>query len=406
MALTAQLVKGLHAPGKYRDERGLYLQVVTPARRTWLLRYSIAGRERYMGLGSVDDVSLAEARVKALAARKLLSDGVDPIEHRRASRAVALAADARAITFAQAATHYIAANEAGWRNPKHQQQWRSTLATYAFPAIGDLPCGAVTTNHVLKILEPIWRTKPETASRVRGRLETILSYATVRHWRDGPNPAVWRGHLQLLLPAKSKIACVAHHAALDWREAPAFMAELRERDGMGARALEFAILTAARSGEVRKCRWDEIDLDHAVWTIPPQRMKAGRQHRVPLSPAAMDLLRAQAELRDDTGLVFHGHNRGTPMSDMTLTAVLRRMGLGELTAHGFRSCFRDWAAALTHHPNDVVELALAHSIGDKVEAAYRRGDLFAKRVALMNDWATFLARPAAEIIRISEVETG
>jgi integrase len=355
-----------------------------------------------MGLGSVHDVSLAEARDAAESARKLVRDGVDPIEHRRASRKVAIEASERNVTFAQAAAHYIAANESGWRDPKNQEQWRNSLSRYALPLIGGLPCKEIATSHVLKILESIWHTKPETASRVRGRVETILSYATVRGWRDGPNPAVWRGHLQLMLPAKGKIAPVKHYAALDWRDMPAFMTQLRERamdrGGMGARALAFAILTAARSGEVRGARWSEIDVERATWTIPADRMKGAREHRVPLSAPALTILTELAMLTDDSGLVFHGQRHGTPMSDMTLTAVLRRMGRGDLTAHGFRSSFRDWAAETTAHPNHVVEQALAHTIGNAVEAAYRRGDLFEKRAALMADWAAYLSRPVSQIV--------
>ncbi len=400
MALTAAMVRGLRTPGKYGDGRGLWLQIVTPERRSWVLRYTFAGKGRYMGLGSVEDVTLAEAREKVDAARKMVRDGVDPIEYRRASRKVAIEADERNVTFAQAAAHYIAANEAGWRNPKNQEQWRSSMARYALPVIRDLPCGAINTNHVLKILEPIWRSKPETAGRVRGRLETVLSYATVRGWREGPNPAVWRGHLQLMLPGKGKISKVRHHAALDWREMPPFMAHLRERDGMGTRALEFAILTAARSGEVRRALWSEVDMEQATWTIPAERMKSEREHRVPLSAPAMAILTELVKFRDYSGLIFHGQRPGTPMSDMTLTAVLRRMGRGDLTAHGFRSSFRDWAAETTAHPNHVMELALAHAIGDKVEAAYRRGDLFEKRAALMSDWAAYLGRAPAEVVAL------
>ena len=251
-------------------------------------------------------------------------------------------ADEKGISFGTVAADYIAAHEAGWRNAKHREQWHSTIATYVDPIIGKLAINAVGTNDVLKVLQPIWTTKPETASRVRGRVETILSYATVRGWREGPDPAVWRGHLQLMLPATGKIHRVVHLAALDWREAPAFITELRQRDGFGTRALEFAILTAARSGEVRGARWSEIDLDCATWVLPASRMKAGKSHRVPLSRPALLILLEMAKLKDGSGLVFPGMKRGEPLSDMSLTAVLRRMGRGELTAHGFRSTFRDW----------------------------------------------------------------
>jgi integrase len=398
--LTATGLKRLGL-GMYGDGDGLWLRVVTPERRSWLFRYQRQGKAHEMGLGSFPAVSLAEAREKVQAARKLLSNGIDPLDQRRAERQAAEAEEARATTFGEAAAAYIAAHEAGWRNAKHAAQWRSTLATYAEPMIGAMACGAIETADILKVLQPIWTKKPETATRLRGRLEMILSYAAVRGWREGPNPAVWRGHLQLMLPARGKVAPVVHHAALDWREAPAFMAKLRAREGMGARALEFAILTGARSGEVRGAEWAEIDLDRAEWIIPAKRMKAKRAHRVPLSEPALALLREQAKLKDGSGLVFFGQRRGVIMSDMTLTAVLRRMGRGELTAHGFRSTFRDWAAETTGHPNHVVEAAIAHAISDKVEAAYRRGDLFEKRAVLMDDWAAFLGRQPAEVVPLT-----
>jgi integrase len=352
-----------------------------------------------MGLGHVDDVSLAEARNKADAARRLIKSGTDPLAERNAGRVAAIAAQARATTFAAVAERYIAAQEAGWKNPKHRAQWRSTLSTYAEPVIGALPIEAVNTDLVLQILEPIWQIKPETATRLRGRLEMVLSYAIARGWRDGPNPAVWRGHLQLMLPARAKVRAIEHHAALDWREVPGFMGLLRQQDGIGALALQFTILTAARSGEVRGATWDEIDVDKAMWNIPAARMKAGRAHRVPLSASALAVLQSMRLLQAEGGIVFPGRDLKQPLSDMSLTAVLRRIGRSDLTAHGFRSTFRDWAAEATSHPNHVIEQALSHAIGDKVEAAYRRGDLFAKR-ALMEDWANYLARRAAKVVRL------
>jgi integrase len=377
------------------DGDGLWLRVVTKERRSWLFRYQRRGKAREMGLGGFPDVSLAEARDRAQAARKQLANDIDPIDHREAERQAEAAEQAHATTFAEAAKAYIAANESGWRSNKSAQQWRNSLAAYAEPVLGEMACSAIETADVLKVLQPIWAKKPETATRVRRRIETVLSFAKVRGWRSGENPAAWRGHLQNSLPARSKVAPVVHYAALDWREAAAFMTELQARDGMGARALAFVILTAARSGEVRGARWDEINFDRTEWIIPAERMKAGQPHRVPLSEPALALLREQAKLKDGSGLVFLGQRKDTPMSDMTLTAVLRRMGRGDLTAHGFRSTFRDWAAEATGHPNHVVEQALAHTIGSAVEAAYRRGDLFAKRVVLMNDWASYLEQPAA-----------
>jgi integrase len=399
--LTATTVRALKTPGKYGDGDGLWLVVTTRERRTWFLRYGRRGQTREMSLGDAALVTLAEARERAQAARRLLAQGIDPIDHRRAESRADSADGPPTPSFTEAAEAYIAAHEAGWRSPTHRKQWRNTLASYAAPVIGARPVRDVTTDHVLAVLQPIWTTKPETASRLRGRIEMVLSYATARGWRDGPNPAVWRGHLQLMLPAPGKVRPVEHHAALDWREAPAFMAELRTRDSFGARALAFLILTASRSGEVRGARWEEIDMEAATWTIPARRMKDGRAHRVPLSPPARAILDEMAELKDGSGLIFLGMKRGVVLSDMTLTAVLRRMGRGELTAHGFRSTFRDWAAETTAYPNHVVEGALAHAIGDKVEAAYRRGDLFEKRTALMADWAAYLARPAAAVLRFA-----
>jgi integrase len=402
LKLTAKKVERA-APGMHGDGDGLWLRVATPERRAWVFRYQRQGKAREMGLGPFPAVSLGAAREKAQAARRLLVDGIDPLEQRRNAAAAERAAEARGVTFAHAAEAYITAHASGWRNAKHAAQWRAAIANHAAPTLGEMACSAIETDHVLKALQPIWNTKPETASRLRGRIEMILSYAKIRGWRDGPNPAVWRGHLQLVLPSKRKVAPVVHYAALDWREAPAFMAKLREREGMGARALEFAVLTASRSGEVRGARWDEIDLDGAVWTIPAARMKTGQPHRIPLPAPAVAVLKEMARLKDGSGQVFLGLKRGVPMSDMTLTAVLRRIGRGDLTAHGFRSTFRDWAAETTHHPNHVVEQALAHTISNAVEAAYRRGDLFKKRVLLMDEWAAYLGRVPAEVVPLRRV---
>jgi len=396
--LTAAKVRNI-GPGKYDDGDGLRLHVVTAERRTWVFRYQRNGKRREMGLGAFPDVSLADARDKAEAARKLLAAGFDPIDQREAGRQAAAAEKAQATTFADAAKAYIKAHEAGWRNDKHTAQWHSTIAAYATPTLGKLACSAITTADVLAVLTPIWAAKPETASRLRGRIEQILNFAKVQGWRSGENPATWRGNLALSLPPRAKVAPVVHHAALSWHEAPAFMAALRACEGIGACALEFAILTAVRSGEVRGARWDEIDMDRAEWIIPAERMKAGRDHRVPLSRAALAILQKMAALTDGSGFVFLGRDKGVPMSDMTLTAVLRRMGKGDLTAHGFRSTFRDWAAEATHHLNHVVEQALAHAIPSAVEAAYRRGDLLAKRRTLMDDWAAYLAMPPAQVVR-------
>ena len=400
--LTAKTAENA-GPGMHGDGDGLWLRVVTEERRNWLFRYQRQGKGREMGFGPFPAVSLAEARDKADAARKLLANGADPLEQRREEKAAKQTAKARATSFAEACDAYIASNEAAWRNPKHRYQWRATL-DYACKTIGPMAVGAIETEHVLQVLQPIWTTKPETASRLRGRIELVLSYATARGWRDRNvmNPALWRGHLQLVLPSKRKVRPVKHLAALPWQEAPVFMRALHEREGAGVNALMFAIYTAARSGEVRLARWDEIDLDGAVWTIPAGRMKGGKEHRVPLSKPALAILKEMAKLKDGSGLVFLGVKRDVPLSDMTLTAVLRRMGRGDLTMHGFRSTFRDWAAEATGHPNHVVEQALAHAIPSAVEAAYRRGDLFEKRKRLMNDWTAFLARSPAEVVQLKE----
>jgi integrase len=404
--LTALRLRSLTAPGLYGDGGNLWLQVRGPGRRSWLFRFTLHGRARSMGLGSADDVTLAEARNRADAARALLRDGIDPLAHRDAARVEAIATAARAVTFAQVTERYVTAQEAGWRSMQHRAVWRASMAQHVLPILAPLPVQAIDTSLVLKVLEPLWTTIPETASRLRGRIESVLSYATARGWREGPNPALWRGHLQLMLPRKSKVRPVQHFAALDWREAPTFMATLRALDSIGARALQFLLLTAARSGEVRYATWDEIDLDSAVWTLPPSRMKAAKPHRVPLSPAALAVLEAVMLLRCPGGVVFPGPKLRRPITNVTLAAPLRLLGRADLTVHGFRSTFRDWAAEATAYPNHVVEQALAHTIGSAVEAAYRRGDLFAKRVALMDDWAAYLAQPAAQVVPLRAARQG
>lgn len=390
--LTAVAVRTLVAkgkPGGHADGGNLYLRIAGPGSGKWTFRYTLAGKAREMGLGATDAVALADARDAAQEARKLLRAGMDPIEGKRAEQAARTPALAH--IFRDVAALYIKAHAPGWRNPKHAAQWPSTLEAYVFPIIGDMPVAAVDIGAVMGILEPIWTAKPETAARVRGRIEAVLDYAKARGWREGENPARWRGHLANLLPPRSKIARVEHHAALPWAETGAFMAELRTRKGTSALALEFAILTAARSGEVRGATWAEVDMAARVWTVPSIRMKAGREHRVPLSDSAMAVLEAVSPLRKaDADLLFPSIIRARlPLSDMTLAAVLKRMGRADFTVHGFRSTFRDWAAEATGFAREVAEAALAHTIGDKVEAAYRRGDLFEKRRRLMDNWATF-----------------
>jgi integrase len=367
---------------------GLGLNVTKYGSRSWIFRYQVGGRRRDMGLGRFPDVSLATARELARAARVRIVQGTDPIDEVREKRSAQAAERLASLTFREAAEQYIEAHEAGWKSTKHAQQWRNTLQTYANPKIGSLLVQDITVAHVLSILEPIWRTRTETASRVRNRIEAVLGWATTRGFRSGLNPARWKDHLDNLLPAPAKVAKKAHHRALPFVDAPGFMLRLRTQDGVGARALEFLILTAARSGEVRGATWSEFDEASATWTIPGSRMKAGKEHRVPLSPAAMALFRQQKE-RALNQWVFPGMKE-KPLSDMTLSAVLKRMQV-DAVPHGFRSTFRDWAAEETHYSREVAEMALAHAIGDKVEAAYRRGDLFEKRRSLMADWAARLA---------------
>lgn len=376
---------GLHAVG---GVAGLALQVTDRGARSWILRAMVGGKRRDMGLGGYPDVTLAGAREKAREKRELIDKGTDPIEDRRAKKSALAAAVAGAMTFSDAAAAYIAAKEAGWKNGKHGQQWRNTLETYADPIIGKVFVGSIEKEHILKILSPIWTTKTETASRLRGRIESILDWATVSGYRKGENPARWRGHLDVLLAAPNKVRAVEHHAALDWRKVGAFMAILREREGTAARMLEFAILTAARSGEVRGATWAEIDLAGAVWTIPVGRMKAKKEHRIPLSDTAVKLLEA---LPRDSEIVFPSPT-GKQFSDAAVTKLLDRMGRSDITGHGFRSTFRDWAGETTAYPREVIEHALAHQLKDKAEAAYARGSLFEKRRRLMDEWAKFTAK--------------
>jgi integrase len=385
--LSALKIAKVKQRGMYADGGGLYLQVSANGSRSWIFRFKQNGRARDMGLGSLTAVSLATAREIAADCRRKRSTGLDPIENRKAERLQAQLAAARSMTFDQCRDALIEAHKSAWRNAKHRAQWTNSLATYVGPVFGSMPIQSVDVALVMKVLEPIWSTKPETASRVRGRIERVLDWAKVRGFRQGENPARWRGHLDMLLPVRSKVRKVKHHAALPYSEIGAFMAALRTREAVAARALEFMILTAARTGEVLGARREEIDFQAKVWVVPPSRMKSGREHRVPLSRAAISVLKEmQAHHQGD--LVFPGDRRGKPLSNMAMLMVLRRMDRADLTAHGFRSTFRDWAAECTSFPREVAEAALAHVVGDKVEAAYRRGDLFEKRRHLMDAWAT------------------
>ena len=375
--------RGIHFVG---GVPGLAVTVHKGGSRSWVLRYQGAGRRRDLGLGAVDLFSLAQAREAAREARAKIARGVDPINYRRDLRSQLIASQIAAPSFSEAATKYVESHESGWRNAKHAQQWRNTLEKYAHPILGRMLVRDVALPHILRVLEPIWASKTETASRLRGRLESILDWSTVRGERSGPNPARWKGHLDTLLAAPKKISKTVHHPALPFSELPAFMARLVNQQGTGASALAFTILTAARSGEVRAATWAEFDFDARLWTIPESRMKAGREHRVPLSEEVMSILMHQKSVALNE-YVFPSP-RATVLSDMSLTAVLRRMEVPAVP-HGFRSTFRDWCAESTDFSPEVAEMALAHSIGNKVEAAYRRGDLFEKRKELMQAWADY-----------------
>lgn len=388
--LTAMAVSKLKGEGAYAvgGVPGLQLQILG-ASRAWVLRFVINDKRRRMGLGSYPAVSLAEARDRARLARSLIRSGIDPIDQRTSNKETIVAAAAKSLTFAKAAEKFIAAHEDSWSNAKHRLQWVSTIGTYANPIIGQLPVAAIEQRHILQILNPIWRSKTETASRLRGRIEQVLNWAKVQGLRDGPNPARWRDHLDLLLPAPEKVSPVKHLAAVPLAEAKLMWQLICGTGGMGAQALQLQILTAGRSGEARGARWSELDLEGAVWVIPKERMKAKREHRIPLPRQAVELLRKQPRIVG-AELVFPS-SRNTPLSDMTLTAVMRRLKRTEVP-HGWRSTFRDWVGDCTDYPSELAEIALAHSVGSKVEQAYRRGDMLEKRRPLMQEWADFLTQ--------------
>ena len=375
MALSARKVDTA-TPGRHGDGRGLFLYVKPSGARSWVLRYQVQGRRRDLGLGAYPDVSLAMARDRAAEARRLIAEGGDPIAKKR---------QAKPKIFRDAALELIESKRSGWKNAKHAAQWTSTLETYVFPKIGALQVAKIETADVIATLTPIWSEKPETANRVRQRIEAVFDYASALGIRSGDNPARWRGHLDHLLPKPKKVRAVKHHPALSHADISEFMADLSARQGVAARALAFTILTAARTGETRGMTWAEVDLDAKVWTIPAERMKAGKEHRVPLTDAVVALLGTEG---DDAALVFGSETKaGKPISNMSMTAVLRRMGRDGITVHGFRSTFRDWAGETTGFPREVIEAALAHGIKDKAEAAYARSDLFDKRRSLMEAWS-------------------
>jgi integrase len=391
--LTAMMV-GRAREGKHHDGLGLYLLVHKGGSRSWAFRYG-AGGKTWLGLGPTHTISLAQARERARGCRQSLLDGVDPAAAKRERNTAARLAAAKSVSFSQAAAMYFDSHRAGWKSPKHAAEWKSTLAMYAYPVIGELPVASIDVGLVLKMLEPIWATKSVTASRVRARVEAVLDFAKARGLREGENPARWRGHLDHLLPAASRVSKIKHFAALPYSEIGEFMDALRSREGVAPRALEFLVLTAARSGEVLGAAWNEIDLAAKTWTIPADRMKSDREHKVPLSGAAIALLKALPRVAGNDH-AFAGARKGQGLGKISMYGILHAMGRADVTAHGFRSTFRDWAAETTGYPNHVVEMALAHTVGSAVEAAYRRGDLFEKRRKLMDDWARFCSLPAAK----------
>ena len=387
--LTALGVASAKEPGLFGDGANLFLKVDERGNKSWIVRFVIAGRQRKLGLGATHTVSLAEAREKAAEARKLLQEGRDPVEARRAALAAARVANAKALTFDQCAERYIEAHRAGWKSDKHAAQWAATIKTYVSPTFGSLPVAEIDTGMVMQVLSPIWAKKSETANRVRGRIESVLSWAEVHAYRGGgKNPAQWRGHLDQLLPPRGKVRKVVHWSALPYAKLPQFMIALRDQPGVAARALEFAIHTATRTSETLNATWSEIDLDKKLWVIPEDRMKASREHRVPLSAAVLSILKEMNELRT-SDYIFPGAKRGKSLSNMALLVLLSRMQRSDLTAHGFRSTFRDWVSEQTNFPSELAEMALSHMVGDKVEQAYRRGDMFEKRVALMDAWSSY-----------------
>jgi integrase len=405
LAVSRLSTPGLNAVG---GVSGLHLQIIPPNAKSWVLRTMVGGKRRDIGLGGFPDVTLAQAREKARATKEKIAQGIDPIEEQRAARSLLAASHAKAQDFEQCTRAYVKSMESGWSNAKHAKQWLTTLETYAFPVMGRMLVRDVGVSHVLQVLEPIWATKTETATRVRQRMEAVLDWAKSREYRSGDNPARWKGHLDKQLPKPSKVAKVVHHPALDLNDVQGFISAVRTSHGVGARALEFVMLTACRSGEVRGAQWSEFDLEAAVWTVPEVRMKIKGKgpHRVPLSDAAVRLIKDMPKI-EGTDFVFSSA-KGGALSDMTLTSVIRRLNEGktpppwrdrdtgeQVVPHGLRSTFRDWASERTAYARDVVEMALAHAIENKVEAAYRRGDLFDKRTRLMADWAEFCDKAPA-----------
>jgi integrase len=397
--LTALRIQRIKGRGLYPDGSGLYLQV-SGTSKSWIYRYMLDGRERYMGLGSYPIIGLAEARTKVAAQRKLKQDGVDPIDARQAQKRNAKIQAASTVTFKAAAEKYLATHSPSWKNKVHIRQWSTTLEHYVYPALGSETVGAIDLDLVLSVLEPIWRSKTETASRVRQRIETILDWASAHNYRQGENPARWRGHLDKLLPRRSQIRTVRHQPALPYLQIGKFVEALRHQKGIAPLALELLILTASRTNEVIGARWSEFDLTHGVWSVPASRTKTGREHRVPLSARALALLNRLYSTASNE-VVFSASAVGHPLSNNALLSVLTRMNQSSYTVHGFRSTFRDWASERTSHSSEAIEMALGHSIRNKVEAAYRRGDLFLKRQTLMEDWARYCSNSSSSTVVVS-----
>lgn len=407
--LTAKQIESLTAPGTYEDGEGLRILIKPSGKKYWVLRFQLSGKRREMGLGTYPAVGLKEARQKSSDRRRLLRDGIDPLQARDEEREAQVAAElkrkSKSITFQDVSVDYIEAHRSGWKNVKHAQQWTNTLATYASPTIGDLATNQITTEHILEILKPIWSSKAETASRVRNRIELVLDAAKARGLREGENPARWRGHLDKLLPSSSKAKRTQNHPALPYSELSRFIEALNSIEGQSAYALKMTILTACRTSEVLAANWSEIDLKVKLWSIPAERMKAGRVHTVPLSDTVINLLQGLPRF-SNSSLLFPGARKGRPISNMAMLMTLRRMDAKDLedggkgwrdsgdrviTAHGFRSTFRDWAAEQTNYAREVCEMSLAHVVANGAEAAYWRSDLLEKRRALMDDWANFVS---------------
>lgn len=400
--LTALKVTRLSTPGRYSDGNGLYLQITKTLVKSWVFRYARGKSEHFMGIGPVHTVNLVEAREQARQARLLLRDGIDPLMHRAEALAKAKAVQASNKIFKDCMDEYIKSHKESWRNEKHQKQWEATLVEYACPVFGKMHVRLINTPLVLKVLEPIWKTKTETASRVRERIERVLAWATTQGFREGENPARWRGHLQELLPKPSKVKKVRHHPSLSYMQVGAFTLLLAREKGIAARALQFTTLTACRTGEVIYAKWDEFDLDAMLWVIPKERMKAHKEHRVPLVRDSLAILERMKGM--DPVWVFPGAKQDRPMSNMAMANVLERMKRADITVHGFRSTFRTWAAERTLYPKELPEMALAHRVGTEVEEAYRRTDLFERRRALMKDWADWckVVQPVRGLVQCGE----